>query len=166
MYYKSVNRGLNFTVIGRYLIGLTLGIGAIAVITGINGMFLFLGLCLGMLGISGLISEKNLKICSSRCDAIDTFMDVGTPSALGVIVNNESPNVEIFGLETQLAFEKPYVKFLRFRSQPIGQTFTVHLPSNQSTHFQVPCTPEKRGFYNKIYLIQRTTFPFGIFLKI
>ncbi len=165
MYYKSVNRGLNLTVLGRYLVGLTLGIGALAVITGINGMFIFLGLTLGMLGISGVISEKNLKNCETSVSQIPQFLEAGQPGNISLSIVNKDTNADIFAIETEIALVEPTVRFFRFKSQVVGKNFSVHLAARYSSFYKIRCSDLRRGQYKQIFAIQKTTFPFGIFLK-
>ena len=165
MYYKSVNRGLNFTRLGRYLIGLTLLIGVLAVVTGINGMFLFLGISLGLLAVSGLISEKNLKICDLQGAQAELLLQADRPISIPIILNNLSQHDDLFGIELLLCSDRPSVAWWRAKFQAVSDKKLLHLGRNQQQRQTLTCPGLNRGHYKMLHLIVQTRFPFGIFLK-
>ncbi len=165
MYYRSVNRGLNFTRSGRYLIFITVAIGVLAVITGVNGMFIFLGMSLGLLAVSGVVSEKNLKHCELGIVSQNLCIEAEQAIELTLSLGNRSVRDELYGLEIGICQKKPDIGWWRARLTIIGSKTVLHLSKQSAAKHSMACRGLPRGYYQNLYALVRTTFPFGIFLK-
>ncbi|SMF07714.1 DUF58 domain-containing protein [Pseudobacteriovorax antillogorgiicola] len=165
MYFKGVNRGLNFTVLGRYLVAMTLGVGAIAVFTGVNGMFLFLGLSLGIFTVSGLISEKNIKHVVFHMKSAPQFFDEGKQGPLQFDVENTSRQHSLFAIDASFFLTKPKFSFWGKKTLAAAKKFVIQISPGVKESFETYFDPQARGYFDHLYIHQSTTFPFGIFLK-
>src|ERR1700731_3059097 len=54
-------RRLKFTREGKFFVGVTLGVGFAAINTANNLLYLLLGMVLGAIGVSGVLSELSLR---------------------------------------------------------------------------------------------------------
>ena len=165
MYLRRANRGLNLTISGRYLIGLTLVIGALAVITGVNGMFLFLGITLGLFSVSGVLSEKTVKLMQMAPDARLKILSASKNEVLSIKINSQSRQQDLFGLEFDLALDAPKAGLWRLKFNSISHSQLLKLPVKIEPLIYFKLSNLKRGYYNKVYLRAETRFPFGIFCK-
>ena len=165
MYLSKANRGLNLTASGRYLIGLTLVIGGIAVITGINGMFLFLGITLGLFSVSGVLSEKSVRALHMPQQDQIKLVDVGVSDHLTLEITHKIGQSAVFGVELQVSFNKPQYRWqlLRFKPLASSQLLALKAGARDSVHFKITCP--RRGYIDRIYCRIETRFPFGIFRK-
>ncbi|NRA67638.1 MAG: hypothetical protein HRU19_24365 [Pseudobacteriovorax sp.] len=165
MYFKSPNRGLKVTVLGIYLIVLAIAVGAIAVATGVNGMFLFLGLTLGLFSISGLLSERNIKYTVLDEPQQLQFLDRGSKHSLVTRIRNESRKNDVYGLELSLTVVEPRRRLFRLQSEIVGRFFCPSLNKKSVEKISFVCQFSRRGEYPNLWVKHDTTFPFGIFSK-
>lgn len=165
MYFKSVNRGLSFTVLGRYLVAMTLGVGTIAVLTGVNGMFLFLGLSLGMFTVSGLISEKNIKSLLIHLQSTPQFFDTGKKGVLHFSVENGTKIHSLYAVEAKIYLGPPKYGLFRSNRKPQSHKFITSIEPLSKITTEAYFEAQERGFFEELTIQQSTTFPFGIFLK-
>lgn len=164
MYYKSVNRGLAFTKPGLYTVGYILAIGLLAIITGINGFYLFLSTGLALLIISGIISERVMR--HNKVVYLEKIQaDANTPFDLTFCIHNDSKTFTTYGIETSFTLEKPKARFLKNENvAPITGTALKIAPC-QTADFVARCGGLPRGSYHSIYSTQRTIYPFGLLEK-
>src|SRR5690606_32064830 len=111
LYYKSVNRGLSFTKPGLYTIAYVMLIGLLAIITGINGFYIFMSTGLALLIVSGLISERVMRY--NKVTHLESIASAAnTPFDLSFTVKNSSRSFTTFGIETTFTLEKPKFHFI------------------------------------------------------
>lgn len=164
MYYKSVNRGLVFTKPGIYGISFVFSVGFLAIVSGINGLYLFLSLGLAVLIISGLLSEKAMKHARFK-QMSSARVDANKPFQMTLELENTSRNFPIFGLENYIYTEKPQLKWFSIpRSAPIEATSLKLLPG-QNLKVMAKSSGLTRGDYRSFVLYQKTTYPFGLLEK-
>ena len=91
-------RRLSFTRLGRWYVGLTIGIGLAAINTGNNLLFLVLGLLLSSIVVSGVLSEVSLR--GVRVERrLPSAVSVGTPALVGLLARNGKPRAPSVGIE-------------------------------------------------------------------
>lgn len=164
MYYRSVNRGIHTTVPGRYTIALVLALGLIAIASGYNGIYLSLSLGIAILIISGLLSERVMKHFEIT-GATRVSGEVNRPFTLELKIHNQDETQILYGVEC-LIFDKP-PKFPVLGKEPTprmrGQCLILDPRENAS--LSGTCTGLPRGYYEKLYAVQRTLYPFGLLSK-
>jgi uncharacterized protein (DUF58 family) len=146
-------RRLAFTRLGRWYMGLTIGIGLAAINTGNNLLFLVLGLLLASIIVSGILSEQSLRgvRLERRLPSVATC---GQPALIGLLAHNDKARVPSFSLT------------LRERGgQVSGQGFLVLLPAGQAAEVAYPFVPARRGAHRFEQLEVATRAPFGLFEK-
>jgi uncharacterized protein (DUF58 family) len=146
-------RRLAVTRLGRWYMGLTIGIGLAAINTGNNLLFLILGLLLASIVVSGILSEQSLrKVRLER--RLPSVATCGQPSLIGLLAHNDKARVPSFSLT------------LRERGGEVkGQGFLVLLPAGQAAEVAYPFVPARRGAYRFEQLELATRAPFGFFEK-
>jgi len=94
------SRGLRFTREGRVFVLVTLGVGAAAVNTGNNLLYLVLGLMLSLILVSGVLSDlvliqiEGTRVLPSRAFA-------GGPALVEIALRNEKTRLPSFSLEVE-----------------------------------------------------------------
>ena len=146
-------RRLSFTRVGRWYMGLTLGIGLAAINTGNNLLFLVLGLLLASIVVSGILSEQSLR--GVRLERrLPSVVSCGQPALIGLLAHNDKERVPSFSLT------------LRERGGEVrGQGFLVLLPAGQAAEVAYPFLPTRRGAHRFEQLEVATRAPFGLFEK-
>lgn len=146
-------RKLSFTRLGRWYVGLTVGIGLAAINTGNNLLFLVLGLLLASIVVSGVLSERSLrKVTVER--RLPASATAGTPALIGLLARNGKPRQASFSLE------------LRERGGDVsGSGYLVFLPPGQTQEVAYSFTPLRRGAHRFEQLEVATRAPFGLFEK-
>ena len=166
MYFKGVNRGLNFTTLGWYLVIIVMVIGLLGITTGINGMFVFLGLTLGMFIVSGLISESNIRNSQVHISQKPQFLEPGENKVMTYKIENKGKSHSLYGLEVRFHLENPKstkrrnVKSINLKSSYIHKVASLSIKQSQGIIEKI-----SRGYFSSIYVDQRTSFPFGVFSK-
>jgi uncharacterized protein (DUF58 family) len=164
MYYRSVNRGIHTTVPGRYTIALVMALGLIAIASGYNGIYLSLSLGIAILIISGLLSERVMKFFEVT-GATRVWGEANRPFNLELKVHNRDHSQILYGVEC-LIFEKP-PRFRILGKEPVprmrGQC--LMLDPHENAVVAGTCAGLPRGFYDKLYAVQRTLYPFGLLSK-
>ncbi|HEY6912211.1 MAG TPA: DUF58 domain-containing protein [Myxococcales bacterium] len=146
-------RRLTFTRLGRWYMGLTVGIGLAAINTGNNLLFLVLGLLLASIVVSGILSEQSLRgVRLERRLPSVAYCD--QPALIGLLAHNDKARVPSFSLT------------LRERGGEVkGQGFLVLLPAGQAAEVAYPFVPARRGAHRFEQLELATRAPFGLFEK-
>lgn len=97
---RSGARGLRFTREGRVFVLVTLGVGAAAVNTGNNLLYLVLGLMLSLILVSGVLSDLVLlEIVGTRVLPVRAF--AGGPSLVEIALGNTKQRLPSFSLEVE-----------------------------------------------------------------
>jgi uncharacterized protein (DUF58 family) len=138
---------------GRWYVGLTIGIGAGAINTGNNLLFLILGLLLSSIVVSGLLSELNLR--GVRVERrLPSFARAGAPALVGLVARNEKPRAPSFSLE------------IRERSGDVsGSAHLLAVLAGDTVEAAYETVPARRGRYRFAELEIATRAPFGLFEK-
>lgn len=145
-------RTLRFTKVGRWYCGLTLGIGLAALNTGNNLLFLVLGLLLGGIIVSGVLSENAVQgVWLER--RLPRSASVGEPTLVGLVARR-SGRFPAFSLELREA-----------GGEVRGAAYLLVLPPGAEREVSYRFTPERRGLHRLERLEVATRSPFGLFEK-
>jgi uncharacterized protein (DUF58 family) len=166
MYYRSVNRGVAFTKPGRYMVGLVLVLGLVALGSGYNGFYLSLSMGLATVIVSGILSERVMK--SYDLESLgDVTAEERTPFSIRLTVKNNSRSVAIYGVDNLIAPGKATFRFrwfLRLPPAPISAT-VLSLASSEETSVVGSCSGLPRGRFEHFTVQSRTLYPFGLLAK-
>lgn len=149
------NRGLRFTREGRFFVLVTLGVGAAAVNTGNNLLYLVLGLMLSLILVSGVLSDlvllrvEGLRHLPARAFA-------GTPMLVELVLRNEKGRLPSFSLEVEdVAEGAPTERRCYFlKVEPSGEQRATYRRETA-----------RRGVLRFTSLRISTRYPFGLFDK-
>lgn len=140
---------------GRVFILVTLGVGAAAVNTGNNLLYLVLGLLLSLIVLSGVLSEQVLRGLSVR-RRLPKRAFAGSPCLIELTVENEKGRLPSLSIETEdVAKDAPTDRRCYF--------LKVAPRSEQAASYQR--TPARRGIVRLTEVRVRTRYPFGLFEK-
>jgi uncharacterized protein (DUF58 family) len=148
-------RQLRFTREGRVFVLVTLGVGAAAVNTGNNLLYLVLGLLLSLIVLSGVLSELVLRnVRAERRLPRRAF--AGSPALVELVLHNGKRRIPSFSIEAEdVAPGQPTDRRCYFLKIGAGQ--------EQVGGYQR--TPARRGRLVLEEIILRTRYPFGLFEK-
>ncbi|MCP4675861.1 MAG: DUF58 domain-containing protein [Deltaproteobacteria bacterium] len=149
------SRSLSFTREGKIYIVVTLGVGFAAVNTGNNLLFLVLGLMLGLIIVSGILSEVTLRRIDVR-RRVAKRVEAGVPFAVELALRNKKRFASSFGVE--LRDEIDGAPFRR-------RCFFLRVGKNEERAVAYRCELTKRGRTSVGGTIVSTRFPFGFFEK-
>jgi len=146
-------RRLSFTPLGRWYVGLAIGIGLAAINTGNNLLFLVLGLLLSSIVVSGLLSETSLRgVRVTR--RLPASASVGATALVGLVARNGKPRAPSVG------------RTLREKGGDVaGQGLLLLLGAGKTEEVSYRFTPERRGLHRFDQLEVATRAPFGLFEK-
>lgn len=153
--YLATRRSIRLTSEGVRFLLFTIGIGVAAINTGNNLFYLLLAMMLGLVVISGLLSEHCLRRLEFHRHLPDLIM-ANDPTTVTLSVTNHNRWLPSFSL--------------RLSDVASGQhldrgLFIDHLAAQRSVLLSYPIVASTRG---KLYLDcvrAETLFPFGLFLK-
>ncbi len=148
-------RRLRITRAGGWYIVLTLGVGAAALNTGNNLLFLVLGLLLSGIVISGLLSEWALQRIRVKRE-LPTVLRAGEPALVGLRVKNKNQFWSSFSLVVEDRLESGHVG---------GRCFFLKVGPGETRESAYALTPERRGELQLSNVRLSTQFPFGLFEK-
>ena len=148
-------RYLKFTRDGKYMVAITVGVGLAAINTGNNLLYLFLGMLLSMIVVSGILSEITLRRLEVR-RKLPSFGVANTPFLVSVRLVNNKAKIPSFSVQ------------IDDKISPTGQSKTcfflkVRAGTQQETNYRIKLP--KRGLYGFAVLTISTRFPFGFFAK-
>ncbi|MDD5307152.1 MAG: DUF58 domain-containing protein [Deltaproteobacteria bacterium] len=148
-------RGLRFTREGKVYVLVTLGVGFAAVNTGNNLLFLVLGLMLGLIIVSGILSEATLRglvpcrKCPPRVEAGRTF-------SVELSLKNEKRRVASYSVELRDEID----------GQPFKRRcFFLRVAPGEERAISYRCELPRRGLARFDGIVVSTRFPFGLFEK-
>lgn len=145
----------SFTREGRVFLFVTVGVGLGAVNTGNNLLYLVLGLLLGLVLTSGILSEIVLRgIEVRRLPAPRLF--AARPALLELEVENHKRWLSSTSFEVLDAVEG---------EKDGAGAHVMKLEARSSQRVVVERTPERRGILSFTHLRVRTRFPFGLLEK-
>lgn len=146
-------RGLRVTSPGKGFLALTLGVGAAAINTGNNLLYLAFSMNLSLILVSGLLSEGSIRgVRVEARTAAEAF--AGRPSLLRLAVSSPASRIPAFSLTVTLG--------------PPAAGPPVPLPDipvGASVERIVPWLPAVRGPAPPFSCTLATRFPFGLFEK-
>jgi uncharacterized protein (DUF58 family) len=148
-------RSLRFTRQGRFYVLVTLGVGAAALNTGNNLLYLVLGLLLSLVILSGVLSDLVLfSIVPSR--SLPARAHAKSPFLVELTLTNHKRWLPSFSIEVEdVAAGVPTERLCYFlRVEPEGERRAVYRRRT-----------EERGLLRFEQLVLRTSYPFGLFEK-
>ncbi|MDJ0765442.1 MAG: DUF58 domain-containing protein [Myxococcota bacterium] len=148
-------RGLTITREGKVYLGITLGVGFAAINTGNNLLFLVLGLLLGLIVVSGIISEITLRSMTIKRH-IPRYIEADAPFAVELSLKNDKRYAASFGVELRDEIDgKPFRR----------RCFFLRVGPGEERKVTYRCVLGKRGRAEFQGTIVSTRFPFGLFEK-
>jgi uncharacterized protein (DUF58 family) len=148
-------RGLTFTREGRVYVVVTLGVGFAAVNTGNNLLYLVLGMMLGLIVISGVLSEIALRGVSVR-RVLGRRAVEGEVFPVELTLRNDKRRNASFSVE--LRDEIDGAPFKR-------RCFFLRVGPNEERSIAYRCELHRRGRRAFDGIVVSTRFPFGLFEK-
>ncbi len=176
-------RKLIFTGDGRWFVGVTIFLGAGAVNTGNNLLYLLLGMLLGLIIVSGILSERMLRgLQVSRLPTGEIF--AGRPARVAFEIRNTKTLFSSFSIfvrehearETRawrrtalgLPPEPPRKRKAREAENDPGPpaALAIRIPAGGAVVATGEATFPRRGLYSYVGVDVGTRFPFGFFEKL
>jgi uncharacterized protein (DUF58 family) len=146
---------VEFTREGLVFIFLSLAIGAAAVNTGNNILYLIFSLMLGLIVVSGIFSRRILAGLSAKIEfPSHIFSEVSVPCY--VTVNNKKTHLPSIGV--RFVLKNPSFS-------PVGKYFFYIPPSEKVSGF-MPIVFPRRGVHVLKEMELRTRFPFSFLIKV
>jgi uncharacterized protein (DUF58 family) len=146
---------IRFTREGAVFIILSLAIGAAAVNTGNNILYLIFSLMLGLIVVSGMISRRMLSGLNPAIDFPDKIFSQ-TPSVCYMTLKNNKKAVPSLGI--RIALPRTY-------GTEISRYF-FYIPPGSSVSAFTPAVFHQRGLHLIKEIELQTRFPFSFFLKV
>lgn len=152
-------RRLRPTRIGWLFVLAVLAIGGSAVNTGNNLLYFILGMTLGGIVISGILSERNLR--GLRVErSVPPTVTAGVPATLAYVVRARRAWLPILALELE---DLPKAKTDETREK--RRAMFVRVDPGQTRRRSYVRTFPQRGVHRLEETEAATTFPFGLFRK-
>ncbi len=174
-------RRLKFTRSGRWFVAITLLLGVGAINTGNNLLYMLLGMMLGLIIVSGIMSESMIrKVAIERLPSPPLF--AGSEGVVQYRLTNEKVFIPSFSIEVvegedhdtkewrqALQGKKSKKKKKgsdRAKREPALPRCLVHrVPAGMERTQRGSITPPRRGLYRYEHIDLVTRFPFGFFEK-
>lgn len=153
--FPRLKVSLRFTREGLIFILLSLAIGAAAVNTGNNVLYLIFSLMLGLIVVSGMISRRMLSNLEAAVDFPDRIF-AGAQTVSYVSLKNKKKAVPSFGIR---------ITFGMGMFPEVSRYFFYVRPGTAVNGFATSIFA-KRGVYKLSEVQLQTRFPFSFFLKI
>ena len=144
--------------------GLVLLLGFFATGSGYNGLYLSLSLGLGILIISGMLSERVMKSYSLRSVG-NVNAEPNIPFRVSFEAVNESHNFSLYGVENLIVRDRPKFKLFSTKLAALAEATAFSLLPNERATFWGDFAGLPRGLYQKFLVVQRTIYPFGLLSK-
>jgi len=149
-------RKLRFTREGRVFLLVTLGVGAAAVNTGNNLLYLVLGLLLSMIVLSGILSEVVLRHVRVR-RRLPRRAFAGSPCLVELEVINDKTRAPSYSVELEDVVEGD--------ATTEGRCYFLKVSPSASASGGYRLIPGRRGALPLTGVKVRTKYPFGLFDK-
>lgn len=148
-------RRLKLTRDGKYFIGITFGVGFVAIATANNLLYLMLGMLLSLIVVSGVLSEMSLRhLRVTR--RLPTRAQVGRPHLVEIEVHNDKKRMPSYAIE---------VEDLRAGQPADKRCFFLKISPRSAQIAAYRRTPARRGLDRHVGFRVATRFPFGFFEK-
>lgn len=162
---RRLPRKLKTTREGKALIGITLGIGAGAVNSGNNLLYLILGLLLSLIVVSGVLSEWTIRGVEVKRRYLGAF-HAGREALLQLEVRNGKPKARSYSLEIEeLLVGSAEIAAGGARAISQRSAYQLVLGPGETASVPLRLTARRRGRYVSEGLTIATEFPFGFFRK-
>ncbi len=148
-------RKLRFTKEGKFLVGITLGVGFAAINTGNNLLYLLLGVLLSLIIVSGILSEVALRNLVVK-RKLPARAQVGRPHLVEIEIYNAKLRMPSYAIE---------VEDLRAGQPADKRCFFLKVSPRSSQVAAYRRTPSRRGRELHVGFRVATRFPFGLFEK-
>ena len=149
------NRSLRLTPEGTRFVLLAFAIGLAAINTGNNLLYLLLAMMLSLIVLSGILSERTLKLLQVK-RRLPEHVFAGSPATAYFSIANLKTHSPSFSL-----------RFLDvIGEQPLDRgVHVLYVPPGGSLLRSYPFTVPRRGLYRIDALKISTRFPFSLFIK-
>jgi uncharacterized protein (DUF58 family) len=151
-------RSLEITKAGWLHIALCLGVGFAAINSGSNLLHLLFGCQMGLVVISGILSERMLARAHVDMQA-KSGCEARTPCPLRVTIHNRSPRSPLFATSVELPRDHP------FEQGQLMPAFCMYVGPARSSATETNLVLPKRGWTSLPDCEVVTSFPFGLFIK-
>jgi len=152
---RRFSRGLSFTREGRAYVLVTLGVGFAAVNTGNNLLFLVLGLMLGLILVSGVLSEITLGRVSAR-RILPARAEAGVSFPVELEIENGKRRAASYSVELRDDIDgEPFKR----------RCFYLRVGGGDRRAIAYRCERSRRGRSVFDGIDISTRFPFGLFEK-
>ena len=145
---------VEFTREGLIFLLLSLAIGAAAVNTGNNILYLIFSLMLGLVVVSGILSRRMLRGLKPRIDFPEHIF-AGVEALCSVEVENKKKRIPSIGIVLSVS-----------KSFPLIRRAFFWVPARSKVNGFAPAMFPHRGRFHLTELELRTRFPFSFFVKI
>lgn len=146
-------RPLHFTRLGTFYVLFSIALGAAAINTGNNLLYVVLGILLGFIIISGLLSDSTLWGFDTRCAVHERLFAAQTSVLSLSVVKRGFPAIGVT--------VTPEWEFVG-----LGVSQSLDWASQERVDaYESPVTPARRGILRLRALRYQTRFPFGLFEK-
>jgi uncharacterized protein (DUF58 family) len=152
VHWMMMTRPIRFTRFGTFYVLFSLGVGAAAINTGNNLLYLILGILLGLIIISGFLSDSALWGTAAKW------------SPLGSLYAGEKGLMEC-------SLQKGWFPGIALTVEsnwtglPSTMSFVPWIPAHGNVFFRTEITPGRRGHLTLVGCRFSTRFPFGFFQK-
>ena len=160
-YIKKVGRPrqpLKLTGSGKILILIAFSVGAAAMNTGNNLLYLSWALVLSAIVFSGLLSELTLLVVRVSLQSF-RHARVGERCQIPIGLHNRSRLIPSFGIMPTLRFD------LDHREEKIEGEYVLRLKAAEKRDVYASFKPQKRGVAKVSSVTLATQYPFGFFTK-
>lgn len=148
-------RRLKLTRDGKYFIGITFGVGFVAIATANNLLYLMLGMLLSLIVVSGVLSEMSLRhLRVTR--RLPARAQVGRAHLVEIEVHNDKTRMPSYAIE---------VEDLRAGQPADKRCFFLKISPRSAQVAAYRRTPARRGLDRHVGFRVATRFPFGFFEK-
>lgn len=148
-------RKLRFTREGRVFVLVTLGVGAAAVNTGNNLLYLVLGMLLSLIVLSGVLSELVLRGLEVE-RRLPRRAFAGSPCVIELVVTNRKRRIPSYSIE---------VEDVAPREPTERRCYFLKIGPRSAEAASYHRTPARRGVLALEAIRVRTRYPFGLFEK-
>ena len=156
-HYLGLGRYLRVTREGKVLLALTLIIGLTAVNARINLLLLVLGMLLGVILISGILSENSLRRLSVRLYLPSTAF-ASTPFPARLTLRNNKKHMPSYSLSVEITYEGP-------KGELLSRSYVLKVPPGKTVTLEQMIQIDARGRHRVRRVRIGTRFPFGFFEK-
>jgi len=154
---RGAPRKLRFTREGRVFVLVTLGVGAGAVNTGNNLLFLVLGLMLSLIVLSGLLSELVLRTVRVK-RTLPRRAFAATPCLIELELENQKSRASSYSLEVEDVFASD-------AATAEGRCYFLKVGPGERASASYRFIAQRRGVVSLSGVTVRTRYPFGLFEK-